>query len=363
MESSIETIGGGLDCFGWSVTWVWHQQGGLGKNFSMGGKLLWTPAAERLENHPMARFMAFAGERAGKDFADYSALHEWSVADRATFWSAVWDFCGIVGDKGDEALAEGASMREDRFFPSAQLNFAENLLARAGTGDAIVFRGEDKRQKRLSWDDLTALVSRLQQAFAAAGVGEGDRVAAMMPNLPETVAAMLATASLGAVWSSCSPDFGERGVLDRFGQIEPKLLIACDGYFYAGKKVDIADKLGPITEKLSAEKTIIVPYLGDGTKAAATAKNGVTLEDLLAPYEPRAVDYKRMPFSHPLYIMFSSGTTGVPKCIVHSAGGTLIQHRKEHALHSGNVEGSRVFYFTTCGWMMWNCRRLDTASL
>ncbi|TFF19891.1 acetoacetate--CoA ligase [Jiella endophytica] len=315
---------------------------------------LWTPSAARVEAHPMNRFRQEAEKLAGKSLADYAALHGWSVDDRAAFWSLVWDFTGIVGDKGGTSLVEGATMREDRFFPEARLNFAENLLSRNGPGDAIVFRGEDKRSSRLSWDDLTALVSRLQQAFRAEGIVAGDRIAAMMPNMPETVAVMLAATSLGAVFSSCSPDFGERGVLDRFGQIEPKLLVACDGYFYAGKEIDIADKLGPISEKLGPQKTIVVPYLGDGAKAASGAKNGVTLGDLIAPFQPGELTFERLPFDHPLYIMFSSGTTGVPKCIVHGAGGTLIQHRKEHLLHCGSGEGARVFYFTTCGWMMWN---------
>ncbi len=315
---------------------------------------LWTPSAARVAQHPMTRFMQAAGEATGQTFADYDSRHAWSVADRGAFWSLLWDFAGIVGDKGERVLVEGETMREDRFFPDARLNFAENLLAGSGAGDAIVFRGEDRVSRRWSWDELRALVSRLQRAFRAEGVVRGDRIAAMMPNLPETVAVMLAATSLGAVFSSCSPDFGERGVLDRFGQIEPKLLVACDGYVYASKDIDITDKLAPISEKLSAKKTIVVPYLGHGTTAAAACHAGVTLEAFLAPFEPAELTFERLPFDHPLYIMFSSGTTGVPKCIVHGAGGTLIQHRKEHLLHSGNREGSRVFYFTTCGWMMWN---------
>ncbi|MBP0614901.1 acetoacetate--CoA ligase [Jiella mangrovi] len=315
---------------------------------------LWTPSKARIENHPISAFSQAAGEATGRSFPDYDALHQWSIEDRGAFWSLVWDFCGIVGDKGGTALTAGGAMREDRFFPEARLNFAENLLARAGAGDAIVFRGEDRRASRWSWDDLSAIVSKLQQAFKAEGIVAGDRIAAMMPNMPETVAVMLAATSLGAVFSSCSPDFGERGVIDRFGQIEPKLFVACDGYFYASKEIDIAEKLAPISEKLSPQRTIVVPYLGDGAKAASGAHNGVTLGEFLAPYHPAELTFERLPFDHPLYIMFSSGTTGVPKCIVHGAGGTLIQQRKEHFLHCGNEEGSRVFYFTTCGWMMWN---------
>ncbi|MEX6505307.1 acetoacetate--CoA ligase [Jiella sp. M17.18] len=320
----------------------------------MGGKLLWTPDAARVAHHPMTAFAQRVAAATGQDFPDYDALHRWSVTDRAGFWSAMWNFAGIVGEKCDTALSEGGSMRTDRFFPDASLNFAENLLARPGSGDAIVFRGEDKVERRLSWDELRVLVSRLQQAFRAEGVTAGDRVAAMMPNMPETVAAMLACASIGAVWSSCSPDFGERGVLDRFGQIEPKLLIACDGYYYAGKTIPVVEKLVPISQKLNARRTIVVPYLGKADEVAGQLANGVTLDAFLAPHEAAEPSFERLPFSHPLYILFSSGTTGAPKCIVHSAGGTLIQHLKEHQLHCGIGPGDRVFYFTTCGWMMWN---------
>ncbi len=320
----------------------------------MGGKLLWTPGEARVARHPMTAFAAMAGERENREFADYEALHQWSVDNRPAFWDAIWDFCGVVGDRGDTILAEGDSMREDRFFPDARLNFAENLLARPSHGDAIVFRGEDKVQQRVSWAELTDLVSRLAQAFRAEGVVAGDRIAAMMPNMPETIAAMLACASIGAVWSSCSPDFGERGVLDRFGQIEPKLFVTVDGYYYAGKAIGIADKLGPITAELRPLRTIVVPYLGQAEAVASKVTNGVALDAFLAPFAPTDIAFERLPFAHPLYILFSSGTTGIPKCIVHSAGGTLLQHLKEHRLHCGAGPDSRVFYFTTCGWMMWN---------
>ena len=319
----------------------------------MTGKLLWQPSQDTIENHPMSAFARQAEREAGRSFGDYWALHGWSVEDRAAFWDLVWRFSKIRGDKGELALANGATMRDDRFFPQAKLNFAENLLARTGPEDAIVFRGEDKVERRLSWDELHSLVARLAKAMRAEGVRAGDRVAAMLPNMPETVAIMLAASSIGAVFSSCSPDFGERGVLDRFGQIEPKLFFACDGYYYAGKTIEIADKLKPIAKALGV-KTVIVPYLGRAEDVAAELDRGVALPAFLEPHEAGPIAFEPMAFSAPLYIMFSSGTTGVPKCIVHSVGGTLLQHAKEHRLHCGIEEGDRVFYFTTCGWMMWN---------
>ena len=261
----------------------------------------------------------------------------------------------MVGDKGARKLVDGDRMPGAQFFPDAKINFAENLMKAPGSGDAMIFRGEDKVAYRLTWDELNALVSRLQQALQAAGVGEGDRVAAMLPNLPETIALMLAVTSLGAIFSSCSPDFGERGVLDRFGQIEPKVFVTVDGYWYNGKQIKIADKLKAIVGELtSAKQVVIVPYLGEADAVAASVPRAETLEAFLKPYAPKPLTFKRLPFNHPVYILFSSGTTGVPKCIVHGAGGTLLQHIKEHRLQCDLHDGERLFYFTTCGWMMWN---------
>ena len=314
---------------------------------------LWVPSQQILHDSPMARFIAWCGERYGRSFVDYDEFHAWSVAERGDFWTAIWEFCGVRGKRGERALANGDVMLEARFFPDAELNFAENLLSKSGEGDALIFRGEDKASDRWSWDRLTAMVSRLQQAYRAAGIGKGDRIAAMMPNMPETVAAMLAAASIGAVWSSCSPDFGEQGVLDRFGQIAPKLFIACDGYWYAGKLQDVSAKVAAVGAKLGVP-VLIIPYAGKADDVAASVPGAKTLPDFIAPFAEKPVEYESLPFSHPLYILFSSGTTGVPKCIVHSAGGTLLQHLKEHRLHCGLGEGDRLFYFTTCGWMMWN---------
>ena len=315
---------------------------------------LWSPNEQDLKQSPWMAFAAFAGERAGRALADPLALHEWSVTDREGFWSALWDFCGVRGEKGSRIIENGDAMPGARFFPDAQLNFAENLLSRTGAEPAMLFRAEDKTRAAMSWDELHALVSRLQQAFRAHGVEKGDRIAAMMPNMPETVACMLACASIGAIWSSCSPDFGVKGVLDRFGQIEPKLFISCDGYWYNGKRQEVTAKLTEIAASLKPSATVIVPMLDDGKAVAAAVEGAVTLSDFIADYSARPVTFEPLPFAHPLYILFSSGTTGIPKCIVHSAGGTLLQHLKEHRLHCGLEPGERLFYFTTCGWMMWN---------
>ncbi len=317
---------------------------------------LWIPSHDRIEAAEMTRFRRFAEPRANLSFPDAPSLHRWSIDEPGAFWDAVWDFAGVVGEKGHRLVEDGERMPGARFFPDATLNFAENLLRREGAGDAIVFRGEDKVARRWSWDELRATVLKLQQALRAAGVREGDRVAALLPNMPEAVSAMLATASLGAVWSSASPDFGPRGVLDRFGQIEPKVLIASDGYWYAGKRIDIGPKLEEIVPQLpTVGRVVVVDYLGAAEATAARLANGVTLEAFLDPWPGgHALAFRRMPFDHPLYILFSSGTTGVPKCIVHRAGGVLLQHLKEHALHADTRQGDRVFYFTTLGWMMWN---------
>ena len=316
---------------------------------------LWRPSAARVAALPLTRFAAEAARRAGRPLADYRALHAWSIADRAAFWDLVWDFSGVIGDKGARTVEDGERMPGARFFPDATLNFAENLLRRNDDGEAIVFRGEDGATRRLTWRQLNDLVSRLQQALAAAGIGVGDRVAALLPNIPEGIAGLIATASLGAIWSSASPDFGPDGVVDRFGQIEPKVFIVVDGYRYAGKEIDLAGKAKAIVPRLgNVRRVIVVPMIGKAEELAAALPGGLSLEAALAPFSARPVTYARLPFAHPLCILFSSGTTGVPKCIVHSAGGTLLQHLKEHRLHSAIGEGDRVFYFTTLGWMMWN---------
>ena len=321
-----------------------------------GEQPLWAPGEDAVAASNLTRFMHVLSWRYGAYVTNSRDLHAFSVRVPEVFWPALWDFCRVCGDKGPPPyVTDGDKMPGARFFPAARLNFAENLLARPNQGAAIVFWSEDKVKRRVSWAELAALVSRLQQAFAAHGVGVGDRVAAMLPNMPEALAAMLAVTSLGAIWSSCSPDFGVQGALDRFGQIEPKLFLACDGYYYNGKPIPIGEKVRDVAAGLPSKPlTLVVPLLGEAEAAAAGCGNAMTLDAAIAPYAPRDVTYERLPFSHPLYILFSSGTTGVPKCIVHSAGGVLLQHLKEHQLHCGIVPGEKLFYFTTLGWMMWN---------
>lgn len=315
---------------------------------------LWAPNIKDMANGQMARFSATLDVKFPLTPQGFDQLHQWSIENRGDFWNALWDYCGIIGDKGEIYLENENQMPGAKFFPQAKINFAENLLHRRGSDAAIHFKGEDKVERTVSWDELHDLVSRLQQAFIQNGVRKGDRIAAMMPNMPETVAAMLAATSIGALWSSCSPDFGEKGVLDRFLQIEPVLFITCDGYWYNGKQIDVVEKLKKIAPQLSARKNIIVPYLGQADQVATELPNGVTLDGFIEDFSPKEVEFERLPFDHPIYILFSSGTTGIPKCIVHSAGGVLTQHLKEHQLHGGVEPGDVVFYFTTCGWMMWN---------
>ena len=322
---------------------------------------MWTPSVARIEAARITEFARVLERDHGIRFEGYSALWRWSVDNKAAFWSALWRYARVIGDPGERVLIDAEQMPGAQFFPDAKLNFAQNLLSRRAPGDpgdALVFWGEDQVRRRISHAELTAMVSRVAAALAAEGVGPGDRVAAYLPNMPEAIIAMLATTALGAIWSSCSPDFGVQGVVDRFGQIEPKVLFAVEGYWYNGKIIATRDKVASIVERLpTVRKVVFASYLPEAVSASlgvAHARNATAWDDFVAPHPGGSIPYATLPFHHPAFILYSSGTTGVPKCIVHSAGGTLLQHFKEHLLHGDLRQGDRLFYFTTCGWMMWN---------
>ena len=314
---------------------------------------IWSPSPERIARSNLNRFISQTNNQFNLSLAGYQPLHQWSVEQPQAFWSQLWDFAGVIGNKGDKVLQQAELMTEARWFPEAELNFAENLLRRRDDKTALVFRTENDRREAISYAELYQRTSRLASAMRRQGIQAGDRVAGYLPNIIETVVAMLATASLGAVWSSCSPDFGLNGVVDRFGQIAPKILLSTDGYLYNGKTIDMLEKLEAVAAKLSSvEKVVVVPFMNDAP-AIEQIPNAVLLSDF-EDSDASELTFTRVAFNAPLYVMFSSGTTGAPKCIVHSVGGTLLQHLKEHQLHTDLSSDDVLFYYTTCSWMMWN---------
>ena len=309
----------------------------------------------------MFEFMAYCGKRYERDFFDYAVLHQWSVDFPEEFWPAVADFTGMVFDKSWEdasgsVLVDRQRMPGAKWFTGSRLNFAANLLHFNDDHPAIIFRDESGGRRELSYAELRRQVAGTAKALRAAGVVAGDRVAGFLPNCPEAIVAMLSATSIGAIWSSCSPDFGVNGVLDRFKQIEPKVLFAADGYRYAGKRIDSLEVVAQLSAQIeSLQQIVIIPFLGgepdiSAISAAALLPAFVDLDAV----DGNDLQFESLPFDHPVYIMYSSGTTGAPKCIVHGAGGSLIQHLKEHVLHTDVNRTDRLFFFTTCGWMMWN---------
>jgi len=312
---------------------------------------IWKPNESQILNANVTKFISFVNQERGLKLSNYWDLHQFSIDHSDNFWRLCADYCGAVGDfSGPERVGE--SMVDSQWFPEAKLNFAETMLSRRDEKDAIVFRGENKIELRLSFSDLYLQVAKVQSHMRSCGVGPGDRVAAFLPNHPAAIIGMLATTSIGAIWSSCSPDFGRQGVLDRFGQIEPKMIFVVDGYYYNGKAHDTIERVKSFLDDLpSVEKVVMVEYIQTYT---GDIENCSTLLEITSNLPDKEVEFKQVPFDHPLYILYSSGTTGAPKCIVHGHGGTLLQHLKEQQLHADIRKDDRVFYFTTCSWMMWN---------
>ena len=317
---------------------------------------LWTPSEKVKSSSNLWRFMDGVNRAEGLELRSYEDILAYSTNRAESFWARLWDFCGVKAQtRGERVLADSDKMPGGRFFPDAKLNYAENLLKRNDMEPALVFWGEDKVKISLTWKELNDRVAQTQRALSKSGIGAGDRVCAVVPNHPETIVAFLAVASLGAIWSSCSPDFGERGILDRFGQIEPRLMFTCDAYYYGGKTYGLSEKIANVLAQLpSVEHTVVIDYTGGAAAMTAQLPRAKTLDEFRGSESSAPITFAAMPFDHPLYILYSSGTTGIPKCIVHRAGGILLKHLSELVLNTDVKPGDRLFYFTTCGWMMWN---------
>jgi acetoacetyl-CoA synthetase len=318
-------------------------------------KLLWNPSEERIRNTNLYRFINFINKHYHEKFTDYDGLYRWSIENIPEFWSAFWQFAEIISSKPFDTVVDDLSkMPGAEWFSGARLNFAENLLRFRDDQTALIFKGEGRPCVKKTYAQLYDETARLAKAMRDVGVEPGDRVVGFLPNMPETVIAMLAATSIGATWSSCSPDFGISGVLDRFGQIKPKILFTADGYSFNGKPFDSKERIATVLKEIpSVEKVVVVPYL-EGEPDIRNILKAVHYSDFLSSESDLEIPFAQLPFSHPLYIMYSSGTTGLPKCMVQSAGGILLHHLKELLLHSDLKREDTIFYFTTCGWMMWN---------
>ncbi|MDD2466552.1 MAG: acetoacetate--CoA ligase [Desulfobulbus sp.] len=319
---------------------------------------LWQPSEERISQTNLACFIEQVNRNQAKNFSNYDELYDWSVSELAAFWSEFWQYAGIIASQPyDEVIDDPSKMPGAQWFRGARLNFAENLLRYRDDQTALIFRGEDAIRKTLSYAELYREVAKVAAALRLVGVEIGDRVVGFLPNMPESIIAMLAATAIGAIWSSCSPDFGTKGVLDRFGQTRPKVLFTADGYFFKGRPIDSLERIGGIISHLpSLEKIVVVPYISESPDLGALGERALHWQDFIANNGNNSpeIDFAQLPFSHPVYIMYSSGTTGLPKCMVQSAGGVLINQLKEQLLHTDVKREDTLFYFTTCGWMMWN---------